>query len=354
MMSRVFKTIGTHSGTFHCDEALAIAMLRILDNFKDAEIIRSRDLNVLSQLDILVDVGNEYIPETFRFDHHQRGFTETFSPKHTIKLSSAGLVYKHFGKEIIAKITNTHDSETIDLLHKKIYSSFVEAIDAIDNGVSQYPADLEPAYASSTDLGARVGRLNPDWNETCTDDELLVRFLKASEITGAEFVDAVHHVVKSWLPARNICVEAFRSRFEPNDVDANPTGEYIVFKEFCPWKDHFFQAQAEEDENVAKGMAIEPEQSLHNVKYVIYEAQGQWRYLAIPIHKTSFLSRLPFPETWRGLRDADLEAACGVEGATFVHHSGFTGGCKTKAGLIKMIKLALAEGSHVDKKARME
>ena len=30
------KTIGTHSGHFHCDEALACYMLRLLPEYKDA------------------------------------------------------------------------------------------------------------------------------------------------------------------------------------------------------------------------------------------------------------------------------------------------------------------------------
>jgi len=32
--------IGTHSGTFHCDEALACYMLKQLPEYKDAEIVR--------------------------------------------------------------------------------------------------------------------------------------------------------------------------------------------------------------------------------------------------------------------------------------------------------------------------
>lgn len=42
---------------------------------------------------------------------------------------------------------------------------FIEAIDGIDNGVSQYPSDLSPKYRSRTDLSSRVGWLNPAWNE---------------------------------------------------------------------------------------------------------------------------------------------------------------------------------------------
>ena len=41
--------IGTHSGTFHSDDAMACMMLtRFTKQFKDAEIIRTRDLDLLN------------------------------------------------------------------------------------------------------------------------------------------------------------------------------------------------------------------------------------------------------------------------------------------------------------------
>lgn len=98
------RSIGTHDGTFHCDEALACYMLRQLDGFKDGKLVRSRDENVLKDLDCVVDVGGVYDTKTLRFDHHQRGFFETFDEKRTTKLSSAGLVYKHMGREVIQSI----------------------------------------------------------------------------------------------------------------------------------------------------------------------------------------------------------------------------------------------------------
>lgn len=42
---------------------------------------------------------------------------------------------------------------------------FIEAIDAIDNGISQYPTDIKPFYRSRTDLSSRVRHLNPAWNQ---------------------------------------------------------------------------------------------------------------------------------------------------------------------------------------------
>jgi Uncharacterised protein family (UPF0160) len=32
----VLKVIGTHNGTFHCDEALAVYMLRLTESYRDA------------------------------------------------------------------------------------------------------------------------------------------------------------------------------------------------------------------------------------------------------------------------------------------------------------------------------
>lgn len=42
---------------------------------------------------------------------------------------------------------------------------FIEAIDAIDNGISQYPNDIKPKYRSQTNLSSRVSHLNPAWNQ---------------------------------------------------------------------------------------------------------------------------------------------------------------------------------------------
>ncbi|KAJ2238945.1 hypothetical protein GGH97_005218, partial [Coemansia sp. RSA 475] len=119
------KLIGTHSGTFHCDEALACFMLRQLTEYSDAKIVRSRDPAVLETCDIVVDVGGVYDHEAKRYDHHQRGFDEQFSAEFKTKLSSAGLIYKHYGQDVIRAIAKEADldSSAVDQLHKKLYES---------------------------------------------------------------------------------------------------------------------------------------------------------------------------------------------------------------------------------------
>lgn len=40
------KKVGTHNGSFHCDEVLGCFMIRLTKKFEEAEIIRSRDQKV--------------------------------------------------------------------------------------------------------------------------------------------------------------------------------------------------------------------------------------------------------------------------------------------------------------------
>ena len=69
--------IGTHDGSFQCDEVLACVFLKMLPEYRDAEIVRTRDLEILSQCDIVVDVGGVFDHEAKRYDHHQATFRLT-------------------------------------------------------------------------------------------------------------------------------------------------------------------------------------------------------------------------------------------------------------------------------------
>jgi len=126
-------------------------------------IIRSRDPEVLSTCDIVVDVGAVYDHEKKRYDHHQRykfrqnsifkfiktylnffhhrEFKETLGslrPElyYEIKLSSAGLVYCHYGEQILQDMIGKKNDALLKILYKKVYENFIMEIDAIDNGVN--------------------------------------------------------------------------------------------------------------------------------------------------------------------------------------------------------------------------
>lgn len=338
-------SIGTHSGCFHADEALAVYMLRLLPTYHNSRLIRSRDPAVLSACHTVVDVGGKYDPSSNRYDHHQRGFDATFPNRHT-KLSSAGLVYLHFGKDIIAQhlgLNEVSGQETkrVEIIWKKLYESFIEALDAHDNGISVYdPEKIEAAGLKkrfsdgSFNLGGMVARLNPKWNHPMPSDPDEAQqveddfFLSASARIGEEFHRDLEYFTKSWMPARELVKMAYSKR-----KDYEEGGRILVFEEqVVPWKDHLFEIEGQDDLESRVLYVLYPENSTANSK---------WRIQCAPSSKDSFESRKPLPESWRGLRDKDLDLVTGISGGIFIHASGFTGGHNTREGVFKMASEAL-------------
>ncbi|KAI9139878.1 metal-dependent protein hydrolase [Paraphysoderma sedebokerense] len=315
--------IGTHNGTFHADEVLAIYMLKQLPEYKESEIVRTRDASILSQCDIVVDVGGEYIPSKHRYDHHQRGFTETFSPNHDIKLSSAGLIYKHFGHRLVSTLLSWSESEErTEIVYRRVYDNLILTFDGIDNGVSRFPDNVEPKYKDITNLSSMVSKLNPFWNEENVD--IMSRFQDAMTLVGTFLSRYISYVGLSWLPARTIVQSTLANRFA-----AHPSGKIVFFETFAPWKDHLFEAEKEmKIRDTKEGEPL----------YVVFPdtTSGGWRIQAIPTAPDSFNNRKPLPTPWRGLRDDELSSVSGVPGGVFVHISGFIGGNKTKEGIMQM------------------
>ncbi|KAJ9446839.1 UPF0160 protein [Diplonema papillatum] len=315
--------IGTHSGTFHCDEALATAMLKMTDGFRDAVVVRSREPEILAACNVVVDVGGVYDPEKLLFDHHQKEFSLTMTtPSNTYKtkLSSAGLVYLHFGQDIIRKVAPEATSAEVDVVFDSVYKSFVEHIDGIDNGVEPFSAadggSLVKNYSISTSLSSRVGALAPQWNQPSTPADFHDAFKRAVELTGREFLDSVQYFVKAWLPARQVVQTSITDR-----LNVHESGTIVVFHQFCPWAEHLFQ--------VEKEIGVEGK-----LLYVLFPSDGAWRVRAIGVEGSTFGMRKALP--WKGLRDGDLSEACGVPGCVFVHASGFIGGNKTYEGALQM------------------
>lgn len=60
----------------------------------------------------------------------------------TTKLSSAGLVYLHFGHRVLSEILGFPVNDPVtDKIYDKVYTNFIEEVDAIDNGVNQTDSD---------------------------------------------------------------------------------------------------------------------------------------------------------------------------------------------------------------------
>ena len=200
-----------------------------------------------------MDVGSIYDPITHRYDHHQRSFADTFDGFNT-KLSSAGLIYRHFGRAIIESLLNKGTEEfspeekntLVDICYQKLYRSFIEHIDAIDNGVSSAESG-EIKCHMSTSLSARVGQLNPRWNQPQNNTIQNEQFAKALALTKSEFLTNADEIIHSWYPARSIVRNAVKKRFSSVGADGKPVlandGRIMILEQFCPWKDHLYEME---------------------------------------------------------------------------------------------------------------
>jgi uncharacterized UPF0160 family protein len=192
-----------------------------LPQFSSASIVRTRNPELLAKCDVVVDVGAVYEPSSYRFDHHQREFTGNLE-NYCTKLSSAGLIYKHFGHDIIRELLQKcdhgkFDEELVNICYDKLYHGFVEHIDAIDNGI---PVADSLRYHISSALSDRVHDLNPNWNEESSSELQNERFLLAMQLTCSEFLSKTESLLKTWWPARSLVVKAIENRY-----NIHPSGD---------------------------------------------------------------------------------------------------------------------------------
>lgn len=328
------KVIGTHSGSFQADEAMGVWMLRQIPEYRNSKVVRSRDLKVLDSLDIVIDVGGTYDHSKLRYDHHQRGYDERFdegkegTDGRCTKLSASGLVYRHYGKDVIRAYYPSLSEEHLEFVYTKLYNSLLEALDAVDTGVEMAPEGAELQYKDTTGLPSRVGRLNPRWNEVDANgvppnpDE---RFEMASKLCGDDFLAVMTKIAESDIPARDFVEKAVLQRKE-----TDPSGEIIKFPSGgLPWKGYLYELEKEH--------SVDP-----LIKFVLYTDQaGMWRVQAVTVEGKAFENRLSLPEEWRGVRDQDLESLTKIPGSRFVHAAGFIGGNTYYEGALEMARVAL-------------
>lgn len=304
---RVVPTIATHDGTFHWDDCLAVWLLRQHPDYLTATIIRTRRQELLDEADVVVDVGGVYDPATGRFDHHQREFDLFFSQEyHGERMSAAGLVYRHFGREVLRhlfpQVSATRDFEW---LYQYIYRYYIRVIDAIDNGrgaLAVPPGQPVPTclWTDPTSMSCRIERIYRIAGEE--------GFKTAYKMAGQDLLEWIQYTLHSVVPARHILMEAFRDAGERS---------YLVLSERCDYDPLLHDLEREFGREFL---------------YVVYpDGEGDagevpGRIKAVPISRDSFITRKPLPEAWRGLREEALKNIPGAEGITFVHHTGFTCG----------------------------
>jgi len=286
------KTIATHNGNFHADDVFSIAALKHI--FPSFKLVRTRNLEVIAEADIVIDVGGVYDADAGRFDHHQRGGAG--ERENGIPYSSFGLIWQKYGLEICEG--NQEVANSVD-------AGLVSIIDAIDCGHVE-------GVSQGISLSQTISMFNPTWQEdshfdTCFD----------------EAVDFASRVLTRFIASANGGISAKDIVAKAIDNAADP--RVIVLEKYTPWK------------RTVHALSTE-------ALYMVYPSgSGPWRIQTVPVEPGSFEDRKPLPKTWAGLSDQALKDVTGIDDAMFCHNGLFIAGAESFESTMKMASIALQE-----------
>lgn len=294
------KILVTHNGAFHADDLFATATLSIL-NKGNIKVVRTRDPKVIESADYVFDVGGIYDPEKNRFDHHQKGGAGSRS--NGIPYASFGLVWKKYGEQLCGS------KEVADKIDEKIACS----IDAIDNGVdiSRSLFDgIVPYFADQVFLD-----YIPTWKESNKNiDSIFIEQAKKVQALLQREIE----IAKADIEGKSIIINAYNDSKDKRIIIIN--------------------------ENFPRYLYQNTLSSLPEPMYLVFPSghSSVWKIEAIKKSVDTMESRKPFPESWRGVFDADkLREISGISDIIFCHRGGFLTETLSKEGAIKLAEKAL-------------
>ena len=265
----------THNGTMHADEVFATAFLSLyFGNFKVARV--SEVPKDISTNTIIYDIGKG------KFDHHQ---TDARIRDNGIKYSSFGLLFEEYGLSYLKKLKLKNTKAIYNYLVK----DFVEAIDAIDNGI--FP-EIKSIYKIKT-VSDVIKIFNPSYGSNDKEDEQFIKAVSLAESILTEELKNVIGKVEAGAKVKKLL---------------NKTkGPILILDEYLPY-----------EETVLTSL------SGKKILFAIYPSnRGGYGIKTIPISTTDKTSRVYFPKEWGGLTNDALEKVTGIKGSLFCHTNRF-------------------------------
>jgi len=285
-----------HSGTFHPDDAFAVAILSLYLK-KAPNILRSRDPKVWVKAKYVFDVGGVYDPKHFKFDHHQKSFNQ--KRENGIIYATAGLVWKQFGMKIVKS------KEVFEKIDKKV----IQPIDAEDNGVELYKNNFKGV--SPYTFGDYIHAINPTWREK---GESLKDFKEAVS-EAKKILEREIKRAKDSLISDKIIENIYRKSKDKRIIVLND--EYSGWKRILSkYKEPLF--------------VIKP----------IFDNKT-WHATSMNVEGSKFKNRLSFPKSWAGKMSEELQKITGISDAIFCHNKRFICASKSKEGAIALARLAI-------------
>lgn len=291
---KLFKRIGTHNGRFHADEVMATAILKELF---EVELIRTRDKKILSELDIVYDVGGG------EFDHHD---IKKVYREDGIPFAACGLIWYKFGREVIRFKEQELKDEEVESVFNYIDRVLIKGIDALDNGIRAGDGEIPVMNISSI-----ISGFNPPWYIEKNEDEA---FNEVVEIVAPILRNTINNRI-SVLRARDIVRKSYEKRTIP---------EVVVLEVYCPY-----------------GESIQDLDVNNEVLFVVYERKDSFALQTV--RGADREDRKKLPESWAGKRDEELAVVTGVKDAVFCHTGRFIAVAESFEGIMEMARLAIAE-----------
>lgn len=288
------KRVGTHDGRFHADEVMATAILR---EIFEIEVVRTRDLELLKELDIVYDVGDG------EFDHHQvdKEFRERGTP-----YAASGLIWRKFGRDVVRANDKELSEDEVSGIVRSIDRNLIESIDASDNGIRAAMTIIPTPNISSI-----IANFNPPWNADAeNEDEYFNQAVKLADvILGNALAQQI-----STVKAKAHIASAFEKR---------PRPELLVLDRSYPWARVLNSIDREK-----------------KILYVVFPREDE--YLLQTVRGSGSLgNRKSLPEAWAGKRDEELNKIIGIDDAIFCHSGRFIAGAKSYESIIKMADIAI-------------
>ncbi|NGX37006.1 MAG: hypothetical protein K1000chlam2_00154 [Chlamydiae bacterium] len=284
----ISRSLGTHDGSFHADEVSACALLLVFDLIDRDQIHRTRDPEVLGNCEFVCDVGGVYDPKKKRFDHHQLEYEDD--------LSSAGMIWQYLRDQNIAD----------QALYTYINQTIIIGIDAHDNGkVLQEEGVCTISHV--------IANFVPILYEASPKEQDRA-FFEALDFVMGHFkrILGKYHYIQE-------CKGLVAAAMEPKE-------KALIFDKAIPWQENFFELGGED----------------HPALFIVMPSQEHWKLRGIPPDRKDRMGvRVPLPEKWAGLRDRDLQAASGIEGAIFCHKGRFISIWETKEDALKALHQVL-------------
>lgn len=327
----------THPGVFHGDEVFTIALVALIN--PNLSILRTADPKAIEAADIVIDIGGEHNPDTYRFDHHQ------MKPEgDEVPPSSMGLMwaYPTWVDKVCRACCPDMGDISITEVQDRVYKSLIQGIDAQDNGwAPKLGGDVtQDGYAWYMDgtwvgpgkgmslppnrpgepysVSRAVSAFNPTWDSKASRE--------------SRFRDAVYFASGILRAEIRRTIAVLKARQKVLNAHTDPSGRILILEEYVPWQEHLF-ARTDSAE----------------LLYVVFPSlRGGWQVQQVPEAPGSFKGRLPLPEKWAGKRGLDLAAVTGLDlgddSPVFCHPGRFIAGTSNREDTLMLAKLALAIG----------